>query len=127
MRKWIGIIAVIAMFMTAVLPMPSHAFTVSEHKEESSSFFEAAEHEEAGCDHHAQYAQQDQKSPHNKPCCDQGACKCINGSCYGGLAQIPGNENNGHFPLTTKNIRVAAVSAFTDAAVPDRLKRPPRA
>lgn len=60
-------------------------------------------------------------------CCDKGMCKCIGGTCHNGLSQILGNSGNSLLVLSSSQSVFGFENQFVDSALPNRLKRPPRA
>ncbi len=73
---------------------------------------------------HSKTAQNDKDTSHK--CCDKGMCKCIGGSCHGGIAKI-GNGETLLLAFSASQSQIAFTNEFTDSALPERLKRPPKA
>ena len=59
-------------------------------------------------------------------CCDKGMCKCVGGNCHG-MSKIFGNGSNSMSAVSTSNEVFAFDSQLVASALPERLKRPPKA
>lgn len=131
MRKWIGMIVMMA-FVVTTIPSISHAAmshddggTAAVKSEQAS----APTHED--CAGHGGQKQDVQKTAEKKdssgkPCCDGKTCKCIGSSCNGSV-KIFGSNN---FGFTSPRAVKAPFSFEQRIAISDfysRIKRPPRA
>lgn len=127
MRKWISMVMMVAMVASTIMPAASHASMNHEHNEKAAHSEIAAAHDHADCDHHAGKTSQDKQAPHDKPCCDKGVCKCLNGNCHGGLATILGKDGDAMLAFDGHMAQFAFADQYIESATLARLKRPPKA
>ena len=108
------------------VPAMSHAMTNDSAK---------ASHTEAkggDCHHHGEAKAASGKTAQNNKdgsgkCCDKGMCKCVGGNCHNGLSKIFGNGSNSIAAVSSSSLVFAFDNQFADSAMPNRLKRPPKA
>lgn len=93
-------------------------------KTEAAKDHDCHGHGEAKVD--SQKTAQNDKDPSGK-CCDKGMCKCVGGTCHNGLSKIFGNSGNSLATFSSSSQVFAFDNQFVDSAMPNRLKRPPRA
>jgi hypothetical protein len=84
------------------------------------------------CHGHGEAKADSQKTAHNDKdasgkCCDKGMCKCVGGTCHNGLSKIFGNSNNSLAAVSSTILVFAFDNQFVGSAMPNRLKRPPKA
>lgn len=95
-----------------------------------SAKVEKAESSEHGdCHKHAKAEQSGKTAQTDKDqgkCCDKGVCKCIGGNCHG-MSKIFGNSSNSLTAVSTDSLVFAFDSQLVASALPERLKRPPKA
>lgn len=113
----------LAMVVTTTMPAASHASM--KHSENATSQTAAAQ-DAHDCDHHGEKASHDKQSQNEKPCCDKGVCKCVGGTCHS-LSKIFGNSSNVLLASTVSKSEFSFANEFVDSALPERLKRPPKA
>jgi hypothetical protein len=123
MKIFVSIFMVLALVMTTSFPATSHAMmphdSAKVEKAEASS-------EHGDCHKHAKAEQSDKTAQNDKEsgkCCDKGMCKCIGSTCHSGLSKIFGNGSESLFRLTASK----SSFGFTNDALSNRLKRPPKA
>jgi hypothetical protein len=126
MRNWICILILAAFVTTTIMPAASHAMPQSKAKTAQTQ--DAAGHD---CHKHNTVKTASEKTALNDKvssgtCCNKGVCKCVNGTCHGGLAAISGNRGNSLLIITAREGRFEFAHSLADSALPDRLKRPPR-
>lgn len=83
------------------------------------------------CHHHNMVKSTVEKTAKNDQgnsgkCCDKGMCKCIGGNCHS-LSKIFGNGSNSLSAVSSSSLVFAFDNQFVDSALPNRLKRPPKA
>jgi hypothetical protein len=127
MRKWISILVMVAFVMTTTMPVSSHAMMQPEVAKAVQTQQAAKGHD---C-HHGAKADSAKTTQHksntaNKSCCDEGACKCLNGFCHGGLAKIFNNGSDAP-SFSYLQSRFGSANESADSALLEGLKRPPRA
>ncbi len=86
--------------------------------------------EHGDCHKHAKAEQSSKTAQNDKDsgkCCDKGICKCVGGTCHNGLSQILGNGSNSLSAVSSDSLVFAFDSQLVDSALPERLKRPPKA
>lgn len=115
---------------TTMAPAVSHAAShnhtkaVEAVKAEAPAGHDCHGHGEAKAD--TQKAAQNDKAPSGK-CCDKGMCKCVGGTCHNGLSKILGNNSTSLAAVSSSASVFAFNNQFVDSALPNRLKRPPKA
>ncbi len=131
MRNFISIFMILALVITTTMtPAESHAMPHEDTKATQTTKTEAAKdhdchgHGEAKAD--ANKTVQNDKDASEK-CCDKGMCKCVGGTCHNGLSQFLGNGGTPLFALTASKSVFGFDNQFVDSAMPNRLKRPPKA
>jgi hypothetical protein len=130
LRQWFSMLTLIAFVLTTTMSATSHAMPHDGTKEVQSTKTEAAKdhdchgHDEAKAD--SQKTAKNDKDPSGK-CCDKGMCKCLGGTCHNGLSQFLGNSGTPLLVLTASKSVFGFDNQFVDSALPNRLKRPPKA
>lgn len=116
---------VLTLVMATSFPNASHAMmnhdVVKVEKAESSEHGDC--HKHAKAEQSGKTAQNDKESDE---CCDKGMCKCIGGNCHG-MSKIFGNSSNSLAAISTDSLVFAFDSQLVASALPERLKRPPKA
>lgn len=117
---------VLALVMATSFPTMSHAMmsydSAKAEKAEASS-------EHGDCHKHAKAEQSSKTAQNDKDhgkCCDKGMCKCIGGNCHG-MSKIFSNGSNSLSAVTSSSLVFAFDSQLVASALPERLKRPPKA
>ena len=111
-------------------PMVSHAMSHDDAKAvQSGAKTEMAEGHD--CHHHGEAKADSQKTAQNDKgtgghCCDKGMCKCVGGTCHG-MSKIFGDGSNALSAVSSSSLVFAFDNQLVDSALPERLKRPPRA
>ena len=123
MSKFVSMIMMVAFVFTTMMPAASHA-SMHQHDAIASSAVVDCDHR--GAEKTASHSHAKNQTG-EKPCCDQGMCKCLNGSCHGGLAAIPTNNATSLLDLASDTTRFGFTDANLGSALTDRLQRPPRA
>jgi len=114
---------------TTVVPSVSHAMphdgakAVQTTKTEAANDHDCHGHGEAKAD--SQKTAQNDKDASGK-CCDKGMCKCVGNNCHS-LSKYLGNGNNSISAVSSSSAVFAFDNQFVDSALPNRLKRPPKA
>lgn len=125
MRNFISIFMVLALVFSTSFPSISHA--MMPHDAAKVEKAEASEHSDC---HKMKQSDSAQKTAQNDKdhgkCCDKGMCKCIGGNCHG-MSKIFGNGSNSMSAVSTSSEVFAFDNQFVDSALPNRLKRPPKA
>jgi hypothetical protein len=123
MKIFVSMFMVLVLVMTTSFPSMSHA--MMNHDAAKVEKVEVSEH--GDCHGHKE-AKQTQKTAQNDKdkCCDKGMCKCVGGNCHG-MSKIFGNGNNSLAAVSTDSTVFAFDNQFVDSALPNRLKRPPKA
>ncbi|NBX03757.1 MAG: hypothetical protein EBR02_06840 [Alphaproteobacteria bacterium] len=126
MKIFISMFMVLALVMTTSFPSMSHAMmphdSAKVEKTEASS-------EHSDCHKHAKVEQSGKTAQNDKDsskCCDKGVCKCVGGNCHG-MSKIFGNSSNSLAAVSTDSLVFAFDSQLVASALPERLKRPPKA
>lgn len=116
---------VLALVMTTSFPSMSHA--MMPHDSAKVEKAESCEH--GDCHKHAKAEQSSKTAQNDKDhdkCCDKGVCKCVGGNCHG-MSKIFGNSSNSLAVVSTDSLVFAFDSQLVASALPERLKRPPKA
>lgn len=124
MKNFVGIFTILALLITTVLPAASHA--MPQHKAEASKILVVGENHD--CHGHGS-KDTDNKAAQNDAsdkCCDKGMCKCVGGNCHS-LSKYFGNGANSLAAVSSSSNVFAFDNQFVDSALPNRLKRPPKA
>lgn len=130
MRNFISIFVMLALVITtSFAPSISHAMPHDGAKAVQSTQAEAAKGHD--CHGHSKAKADSQKTAQNDKgtgghCCDKGMCKCVGGNCHS-LSKYLGNSGNSISVVSTSSLVFAFDSQFIDSALPNRLKRPPKA
>ena len=128
MRNFISIFVILALVLTtSFAPSMSHAASHSHSKNAQNEVIKGHD-----CHGHSEAKANSDKTAQNDndgsgKCCDKGICKCVGGNCHNGLSKIFGNSNNLLSAVSSSSLVFAFDSQFTDSAMPNRLKRPPKA
>lgn len=125
MRIFISIFMVLALVMATSFPSMSHA--MMPHNSAKVEKAEASEHSD--CHHHGEAKAASSKAVNKDSsghCCDKGMCKCATGACHGGIAMM-GDSSTSSFQLNARKSQFGFSNQFVDSALPERLKRPPKA
>ncbi len=128
MRNFISMFMILALVVaTTVAPSVTHAMTHDALKAGQTQASAGGD-----CHHHGEAKAASGKTAQNDKdssgqCCDKGMCKCIGGTCHNGLSQILGNGGTPLPALTASKSQFGFVNEFVDSALPERLKRPPKA
>jgi hypothetical protein len=118
MRKWIGIFTAFAFVLTMAFPPMASAMPANGAK--------ALQAQMPAC-HQLEAGAATEKSAHNDKCCNKGTCKCPMGSCNGSMAKwLNQSPDILLLPSIGKN-EFSFASPSTVSALPERLKRPPKA
>jgi hypothetical protein len=135
MRNFISIFTILALVITTTMPVASHA--MMSHDGGAQTVEKAVETESAAAKDHdcpghgeakadTQKTAQNDKAPPDK-CCDKGMCKCVGGTCHNGLSKIFGNGSNSLAAVSSGSLVFGFDNQFVASALPNRLKRPPKA
>ncbi|MBI1274510.1 hypothetical protein GC177_00875 [bacterium] len=130
MQKFLGIVLILALVMTtSFAPSMSHAMSHDGAKAVQNTQTKAAKGHD--CHGHGEAKGDSQKNAQNDngtsdKCCDKGMCKCVGGNCHS-LSKYLGNGGNSISAVSTSSLVFAFDSQFVDSALPNRLKRPPKA
>lgn len=130
MRNFISILMILALVITTTMvPAVGRAMP---HDGAQAVKAEASK----AHDCHGQAKADSQKSTHHNSahnekdasgnCCDKGMCKCVGGNCHS-LSKYLGNGGNSFSAISTGSLVFAFDNQFVDSALPNRLKRPPKA
>lgn len=128
MRNFISMFMILALVVaTTMAPSMSHAMP---HDATKATKTQAVKGHD--CHGHGESKADSQKTAHNDKeasgkCCDKGMCKCVGGNCHNGLSKIFGNSGNSLAAVSSSSLVFAFDSQFVDSAMPNRLKRPPKA
>mgnify|MGYP000231595459 CR=1 FL=1 len=122
-------VMMVAMVASTTMPAASHASMNHEHGEKAAHSENMAHDEMASmdCDHHAEKASHDKQASKDKPCCEKGICKCLNGNCHGGIATILGKDGDAMLAFDGHTAQFAVADQYIESATLARLKRPPKA
>jgi hypothetical protein len=71
-------------------------------------------------------AAQNDKSSSGSTCCEKGMCKCMGGNCHN-LSKAFDNKSHALSAVSTGSLVFAFENPMVDSALPNGLKRPPRA
>lgn len=127
MRNFISILTIVALVLaTTVAPSVSHAMphdSAKTVKTEAANGHDCHGHGEAKTTS-GKTAQNDKDA--SGKCCDKGMCKCVGGNCHS-LSKYFSNGSNSIVALSSSNSVFAFDNQFVDSAMPNRLKRPPKA
>ncbi len=96
---------------------------------DSAKAEQAKASDEGDCHKHAKAEQSSKTAQNDKDhdkCCDKGVCKCVGGNCHG-MSKIFGNSSNSLAAVSTDSLVFAFDSQLVASALPERLKRPPKA
>lgn len=127
MRNLISIVMILALVITtSFAPSVAHAMP---HHGAKAVQTEAADHD---CHGHGEAKADSQKTAQNDKdasgkCCDKGMCKCVGGNCHNTLSKYLGGNSNSISAVSSGSAVFAFDNQFVDSALPNRLKRPPRA
>ena len=103
--------------------MPHDAKATQATKTEVAKGHDCHGHGEAKAD--SQKTAQNDKDASGK-CCDKGMCKCVGGNCHS-LSKYLSNGGNSLSAVSSSVSVFAFGNQFVDSAMPNRLKRPPKA
>jgi len=126
MRIFVSMFMVLALVMATSFPTMSHA--MMSHDSAKAEKAEASS-EHGDCHKHAKAEKSSKTAQNDKDhgkCCDKGMCKCIGGNCHG-MSKIFGNSSNSLSAVTSSSLVFAFDSQLVASALPERLKRPPKA
>lgn len=132
MRNFVSILMILALIVTTTMvPAASyaaphnHSKATNTAKMETPTDHDCHGHGEAKAD--SQKTAQNDKAPSDGKCCDKGMCKCVGGTCHNGLSKILGNNSTSLAAVSSSASVFAFDNQFVDSALPNRLKRPPKA
>jgi hypothetical protein len=129
MRNFISIFMILAFVITTTMvPAMAHAMPHDGAKAVKAESTEAAEHD---CHGHGEAKADSQKTVHNDKdstgkCCDKGMCKCVGGNCHS-LSKYFGNSGTSLSAASSSSSVFGFKNQLVDSALPERLKRPPKA
>lgn len=112
--------------------IPSHLLAMS-HKSDTKSTQTQVVSDHDDCDHHHDGAKTySDKATHNKnvlgekPCCDEGVCKCLNNSCHSAI-KVFGSSSIPALSLASSISQFTVIQESMTQGLPESIMRPPKA